>query len=88
MQCKTNQQKRIFFFVSDVTVKLPPDIKSSKDLKVAINPGDIYVCRQNGDVIVKDSLLFKIKTSDSFWSLSEGRLLMHLGNFILLIINK
>ncbi|XP_028043979.1 nudC domain-containing protein 3 [Bombyx mandarina] len=62
----------------DVTVKLPPDIKSSKDLKVAINPGDIYVCRQNGDVIVKDSLLFKIKTSDSFWSLSEGRLLMHL----------
>ncbi|KAJ8727979.1 hypothetical protein PYW08_016364 [Mythimna loreyi] len=62
----------------DVTVKLPPDVKSSKDLKVTINPSDICVARRNGDIILKDSLPYKIKTIDSFWSISEGKLLMHL----------
>nr|UPI11534.1 NudC domain-containing protein 3 [Mythimna separata] len=62
----------------DVTVKLPVDIKSSKDLKVIINPSDICVARRNGDIILKDSLPYKIKTIDSFWSISEGKLLMHL----------
>lgn len=62
----------------DVTIKLPPDIKSSKDLKVTINPGDVCVARSNGDIIIKDTLPFKIKTIESFWSISENRLLMHL----------
>ncbi|XP_026490835.2 nudC domain-containing protein 3 [Vanessa tameamea] len=62
----------------DVTIKLPPDIKSSKDLKVTLNPGDICVACRNGDIILKDKLPFKIKTIDSFWSLSENRLLIHL----------
>ncbi|KOB65624.1 Nuclear distribution protein NUDC [Operophtera brumata] len=61
-----------------VTMKLPPDIKSSKDLKVSINTGDISVTRRNGDIIIKDSLPWKIKALDSFWSISEGKLLMHL----------
>nr|XP_021193275.2 nudC domain-containing protein 3 [Helicoverpa armigera] len=62
----------------DVTVKLPPDIKSSKDVKVTINSSDICVASRKGDVIIKDTLPYKIKTSDSFWSISEGKLLMHL----------
>ncbi|XP_050346369.1 nudC domain-containing protein 3 [Nymphalis io] len=62
----------------DVTIKLPPDITSSKDLKVTINPGHICVARRNGDIILKDILPFKIKTFDSFWSISENRLLIHL----------
>lgn len=68
------------FFFTDVTVKLPPDIKSAKDLKVNINTGDISILRKNGDVILKDSLTYKIKAIDSFWSVSEGKLIMHLGN--------
>ncbi|KAG6450360.1 nudC domain-containing protein 3-like [Manduca sexta] len=62
----------------DVTIKLPPSVKSSKDIKVSINPGDICVACKNGDVIIKDSLPFKIKTIDSFWSISEGKVLIHL----------
>ncbi|XP_023947863.2 nudC domain-containing protein 3 [Bicyclus anynana] len=62
----------------DVTVKLPPDIKSSKELKVTINPGDLTVACRNGDIIINDALPYKIKTLDSFWSISEGRLLLHL----------
>ncbi|XP_072932154.1 nudC domain-containing protein 3 [Epargyreus clarus] len=62
----------------DVTIKLPDGVKSSKDLKVTINPGDISVQRQNGEIILKDPLPYKIKTIESFWSLSEGRLLIHL----------
>lgn len=62
----------------DVTVKLPPEIKSSKDLKVTINPSDICVACRNGDIIIKDTLPYKIKTMDSFWSISEGKLLIHL----------
>ncbi|XP_035432937.2 nudC domain-containing protein 3 [Spodoptera frugiperda] len=62
----------------DVIVKLPPDIKSSKDLKVAINAGDISVATRNGDVIIKDTLPYKIKAMDSFWSMTGGKLLMHL----------
>lgn len=62
----------------DVTVKLPPDIKSSKDLRVVINSGDLYIANRNGNVVIKDTLPFKIKTIDSFWSISEGRLLIHL----------
>ncbi|CAG9786295.1 unnamed protein product [Diatraea saccharalis] len=61
----------------DVIVKLPPGIKSSKNLKVAINSGDICVACVNGEIIIKDTLPYKIKTIDSFWSISEGRLLMH-----------
>lgn len=64
---------------TDVTIKLPPGVNSSKDLKVAINAGDVSVTKKNGDVIIKDSLPWKIKVSDSFWSISEGKLLMHLG---------
>ncbi|XP_053607783.1 nudC domain-containing protein 3 [Plodia interpunctella] len=62
----------------DVTMRLPPDVKSSKDLKVEINPNDISVAYRNGTVIIKDSLPFKIKAFDSFWSISEGKLLIHL----------
>ncbi|CAB3253685.1 unnamed protein product [Arctia plantaginis] len=62
----------------DVTVKLPPDIKSAKDLKVTLNTGDISILRKNGDIILKDSLPYKIKAIDSFWSVSEGKLIMHL----------
>uniref|UniRef100_A0A2A4JZB5 CS domain-containing protein n=1 Tax=Heliothis virescens TaxID=7102 RepID=A0A2A4JZB5_HELVI len=62
----------------DVTVKLPPDIKSSKDVKVTINATDICVASRKGEVIIKDTLPYKIKTMDSFWSISEGKLLMHL----------
>ncbi|CAK1595900.1 unnamed protein product [Parnassius mnemosyne] len=61
----------------DVTVKLQPNTKS-KDLKVFINNGDINVQYRNGDVILKDSLPYKIKASDSVWSISEGKLLIHL----------
>lgn len=67
---------------ADVTLRLPPDIKTSKDLKVTINAGDISVARRNGDIIIKDTLPFKIKAIDSFWSISEGKLLIHLGNSI------
>ncbi|CAH0398003.1 unnamed protein product [Chilo suppressalis] len=62
----------------DVTVKLPSDIKSSKNLKVTINSSDIWVACSNGEIILKDTLPYKIKTIDSFWSISEGRLLIHL----------
>ncbi|KAJ2946129.1 hypothetical protein O0L34_g5059 [Tuta absoluta] len=62
----------------DVTVKLPPNIKSSKDLKVTINPGEICVQCCNGDILLKDNLTYKIKALDSFWSISEGKLLLHL----------
>nr|ADO33029.1 nuclear distribution protein NUDC [Biston betularia] len=62
----------------DVTVKLPPDIKSSKELKVTINTGDICIARRNGHIIIKDSLPYKVKTMDSFWSISEGKLLIHM----------
>ncbi|KAJ0177072.1 hypothetical protein K1T71_007081 [Dendrolimus kikuchii] len=62
----------------DVIVKLPPYIKSSKDLKVTINAGDVCVACKDGDIIIKDKLPYKIKSIDSFWSISEGRLLMHL----------
>ncbi|XP_013199826.1 nudC domain-containing protein 3 [Amyelois transitella] len=62
----------------DITVRLPPEIKSSKDLKVTINAGDICVARRNGDVIIKDTLPYKIKAIESFWSISEGKLLIHL----------
>lgn len=72
----------INYFFADIIVNLPPDIKSSKDLKVVINSGDIYVANRLGNVIMKDSLPFKIKTIDSFWSISEGRLLIHLGKII------
>ncbi|XP_068631731.1 nudC domain-containing protein 3 [Battus philenor] len=61
----------------DVTIKLPPNIKS-KDLQVSINNGDICVQIRNGDVIIKDCLPYKIKPGDSFWSISEGKLLIHL----------
>ncbi|KAI8435752.1 hypothetical protein MSG28_003989 [Choristoneura fumiferana] len=63
---------------NNVTMKLPPDIKSAKDLKVTINPADISVAHRNGETIIKDSLLFKIKAIDSFWTISEGKLLIHL----------
>lgn len=62
----------------DVVVKLPPDAKSSKDIKVVMNSGDICVACKNGDTIIKDKFPFKIKIIDSFWSISEGRLLIHL----------
>ncbi|CAH0701353.1 unnamed protein product [Spodoptera exigua] len=62
----------------DVIVKLPPDIKSSKDLQVTINAGDISVASRNGGVIIKDTLPYKIKAMDSFWSMTGGNLLMHL----------
>ncbi|XP_039754284.1 nudC domain-containing protein 3 [Pararge aegeria] len=62
----------------DVTMKLPLEIKSSKELKVTINPGDLSIVCCNGDIILKDELPHKIKTMDSFWSISEGRLLIHL----------
>ncbi|KAM3964348.1 nudC domain-containing protein 3 [Aphomia sociella] len=62
----------------DVIVRLPPEIKSSKDLKVTINSGDICVACRNGDPIIKDTLPYKIKVSDCFWSISEGKLLIHL----------
>ena len=70
----------LFFSIPDVTVKLPSHIKSSKELKVTINPSDICVVCRNGDTIIKDSLPYKIKAIDSFWSISEGKLLMHLGS--------
>ncbi|XP_063534131.1 nudC domain-containing protein 3 [Cydia strobilella] len=63
---------------NDVTVPLPPDIKSAKDLKVTINPNDIYVAYRNGDTIIKDTLQYKIKASDSVWTISGGKLLIHL----------
>ncbi|XP_075973620.1 nudC domain-containing protein 3 [Anticarsia gemmatalis] len=62
----------------EATVKLPPDIKSSKDLKVTINPNDITIAKRNGDIILKDSLPYKIKVMDSFWSISEKKLVIHL----------
>nr|QFR37586.1 domain-containing protein 3 [Odontopera bidentata] len=62
----------------DVTVKLPSDIKSSKELKVIINSGDICVARHNGHIIIQDSLPFKVKTMDSFWSISGGKLLIQM----------
>ncbi|XP_063824800.1 nudC domain-containing protein 3 [Ostrinia nubilalis] len=62
----------------DVIVKLPSTVKSAKELKVTINSGDICVACRNGDIIIKDTLPYKIKTIDSFWTLSEGRLLIHL----------
>ncbi|KAG7302766.1 hypothetical protein JYU34_012729 [Plutella xylostella] len=62
----------------DVTVKLPGDIKSSKDLRVVINANDISVQKKNGEVIMRDSFPFKVKPMDSFWSISEGKLLIHL----------
>ncbi|XP_063380857.1 nudC domain-containing protein 3 [Cydia fagiglandana] len=62
----------------DVTVPLPPDIKSAKDLKVTINPNDIYVAFRNADTIIKDMLQYKIKASDSVWTISGGKLLIHL----------
>ncbi|CAH2037787.1 unnamed protein product, partial [Iphiclides podalirius] len=61
----------------DVTIKLPSDIKS-KNLKVSINNRDICVQCNNGEVIIKDSLPYKIKAFDSVWSVSEGKLLIHL----------
>lgn len=67
-------------------MKLPADIKSAKDLKVTINAGHVSVLKNNGDIIIKDSLPWKIKASDSFWSISEGKLLMHLGKNILFLI--
>ncbi|KAI5651953.1 CS domain-containing protein [Phthorimaea operculella] len=57
----------------DVTVKLPPSIKSSKDLKVTINPGAICVQCHNGDVLLKDTLAYKIKAIDSFWSIKKAQ---------------
>ncbi|XP_063362184.1 nudC domain-containing protein 3 [Cydia amplana] len=62
----------------DVTVPLPPDIKSAKDLKVTINPNDIYVAYRNGVTIIKDILQYKIKASDSVWTISGVKLLIHL----------
>lgn len=68
------------FLFTEVTVKLPPDIKSSKELKVTINAADICVARRDGSIIIKDTLPYKIRSLDSFWSFSEGKLLIHLGN--------
>ncbi|XP_047995254.1 nudC domain-containing protein 3 [Leguminivora glycinivorella] len=62
----------------DVTVPLPPDIKSSKDLKVTINPNDLHVAYRNSGTIIKDMLQYKIKASDSVWTISGGKLLIHL----------
>ncbi|XP_045520767.1 nudC domain-containing protein 3 [Pieris brassicae] len=62
----------------DVIINLPANVRSSKDLKVTINPGDISVITRNQDIIIKDLLPFKIKTLESLWSISEGRLLLHL----------
>ncbi|XP_026750518.1 nudC domain-containing protein 3 [Galleria mellonella] len=62
----------------DVIVKLPPEIKTSKDLKVTINAADICVASRSGEIIIKDTLPYKIKTIDSFWSVSERKLLIHL----------
>lgn len=63
-------------------MKLPSNVKSSKELKVTINAGDVCVACKNGDIIIKDKFPHKIKAIDSFWSISEGRLLMHLGKVI------
>ncbi|XP_047516132.1 nudC domain-containing protein 3 [Pieris napi] len=62
----------------DVIINLPANVRSAKDLKVTINPGDISVITRNQDIIIKDSLPFKIKTLECLWSISEGRLLIHL----------
>ncbi|KAL4709971.1 hypothetical protein ACJJTC_003934 [Scirpophaga incertulas] len=62
----------------DVIVKLPENIKSSKQLKVTINSTDISVVCQNGDIIIKDSVPYKIKTMDSFWNICEGKLCIHI----------
>ncbi|XP_026725183.1 nudC domain-containing protein 3 [Trichoplusia ni] len=62
----------------DVCVRLPRDISSAKELRVTINSGDICVARRNGDAILKDTLPYRIRPADSFWSISEGKLLMHL----------
>ncbi|XP_022122721.1 nudC domain-containing protein 3 [Pieris rapae] len=62
----------------DVILNLPSNVRSAKDLNVIINPGDISVISRHQDIIVKDSLPFKIKTLECFWSISEGRLLIHL----------
>ncbi|XP_059045328.1 nudC domain-containing protein 3 [Achroia grisella] len=62
----------------DVIVKLPPDVKTSKDIKVTINAGDICAASRSGDIIIKDTLPYKIKAIDSFWSISERKLHIHL----------
>ncbi|XP_049869174.1 nudC domain-containing protein 3 [Pectinophora gossypiella] len=62
----------------DVTVRLPPHIKSSKDLKVTITARDLCVACRNGDVLIKDSFLHKVKPDESIWSISEGKILIHL----------
>lgn len=68
-------------------MKLPTNTKS-KDLKVSINNCDICVQCKNGEVIIKDTLPYKIKAMDSVWSVSEEKLLIHLGKsfFYLLIM--
>lgn len=83
--CSTSCLVKVHIYIqnnlpfSDVTVKLPPDLKSSKDVKVTINPGDLRVICHNGDILIEDTLLSKIKTLESFWSISGGKLLIHLG---------
>ncbi|XP_038212243.1 nudC domain-containing protein 3 [Zerene cesonia] len=62
----------------DVIVNLPSTVKSSKDLKVTINSSDLTIVSRPNDIIIKDAFPYKIKAIDSFWSISEGRLLLHL----------
>ncbi|XP_050670823.1 nudC domain-containing protein 3 isoform X1 [Leptidea sinapis] len=62
----------------DIIIKLPSHVKSSKDLKVKIQSADICVATRSGEIIINDSFPFKIKAFESVWSLSEGRLLIHL----------
>ncbi|XP_045497165.1 nudC domain-containing protein 3 [Colias croceus] len=62
----------------DVIVNLPPTVMSSKDLRVTINSSDLTIMSRPNDIIIKDAFPYKIKAIDSFWSISEGRLLLHL----------
>lgn len=40
----------MYILISDVTVKLPPDITTSKALKVVLNPSEISVTSNSGKV--------------------------------------
>ncbi|GBP38410.1 NudC domain-containing protein 3 [Eumeta japonica] len=63
----------------DVSVTLPLDIMSAKDVSVSINPEYINIRNKNdGSTILKDNFRHKVKTLESFWTVTGGSLQIHL----------